>query len=203
VLDHSDFRSDLHGRLRRTARFIALTTYGHRDEAEQAIERVNRIHASVEGVLPDGTPYSARDPETLAWVHLAEATSFLEAHLRYVNPAMPMADQDRYFRQFAVVAEKLHAAPAPRSRKEAAELEQAMRPRLRGGEDARRVARLIIGQRPGGVAAVQPLLASAAVDLLPGYARTMLGLRSIGPAVVPVRAATHGIGLTLRWAFGR
>lgn len=38
VLDHSDFRADMHGRLRRTARFIAVTTYGHRDQAEKAIE---------------------------------------------------------------------------------------------------------------------------------------------------------------------
>src|SRR5262245_36948801 len=33
VWDHSHFRNDMHGRLRRTARFIALTTYGSRDEA--------------------------------------------------------------------------------------------------------------------------------------------------------------------------
>ena len=33
VLDHSNFREDMHGRLRRTARFIAVTTFGHRDDA--------------------------------------------------------------------------------------------------------------------------------------------------------------------------
>lgn len=203
VLDHSDFRADMHGRLRRTARFIAVTTYGHRDDAEKAIERVNRIHASVEGTLPDGTPYSARDPQTLAWVHLAEATSFLEAHLRYVRPSMPPAEQDAYFRQFAVIARKLHAEPVPENREEAAELELAMRPRLQGSEQARSVARMILEQRPRGSAAVQPLLAAAAVDLLPPYARTMLGLRPSGAGALPVRAATHGLARTLRWAFGR
>src|SRR4028119_1729994 len=40
VWDHSDFRADMHGRLRRTARFVALTTYGGREEAEAAIARV-------------------------------------------------------------------------------------------------------------------------------------------------------------------
>ena len=203
VLDHSDFQADMHGRLRRTARFIAVTTYGHRDDAEKAIERVNRIHASVEGTLPDGTPYSARDPQTLAWVHLAEATSFLDAHLRYVRPSMPMAEQDAYFRQFAVIARKLHAGPVPESRGEAAELELAMRPRLQGTDQARAVARMILQQRPRGSAAVQPLLAAAAVDLLPPYARTMLGLRSSGVEALPVRAATYGLARTLRWAFGR
>ena len=33
VLDHSNFREDMHGRLQRTARFIAVTTFGHRDVA--------------------------------------------------------------------------------------------------------------------------------------------------------------------------
>jgi uncharacterized protein (DUF2236 family) len=203
VLDHSDFRADMHGRLRRTARFIAVTTYGHRDDAEKAIERVNRIHASVEGRLPDGTTYSARDPRTLAWVHLAEATSFLEAHLRYVQPSMPPREQDAYFRQSAVIARKLGADPVPETRSEAAELEREMQPHLQGSEQAKAIARLILEQRPRGVGAIQPLLAAAAVDLLPPYARTMLDLRSGGAEALPVRAATFGIARTLRWAFGR
>src|SRR3954470_22896371 len=47
VWDHSNFRADMHGRLRRTARFIALTTYGGREEAEAVIARVRRIHDQV------------------------------------------------------------------------------------------------------------------------------------------------------------
>lgn len=164
---------------------------------------MNRIHAAVAGTLPDGTRYSARDPQTLAWVHLAEAMSFLEAYLRYVRPSMPAAEQDAYYRQFAVIARKLHAEPVPESRSEAAELERAMRPRLQGSEQAKAVARLILGQRPRGVGAMQPLLAAAAVDLLPPYARTMLDLRAAGAGAVPVRAATYGLSRTLRWAFGR
>ena len=55
VWDHSKFKTDLHGRLRRTAHFIALTTYGGRAEAETAIARVRRIHESVQGSLANGT----------------------------------------------------------------------------------------------------------------------------------------------------
>ena len=98
VLDHSNFRTDMHGRLRRTARFIAVTTFGHRDDAMAAVDRVNRIHAKVGGTLPDGTAYSATDPRTLAWVHVAEATSFLAAYLRHVRPDMPGSEQDEYYR---------------------------------------------------------------------------------------------------------
>ena len=77
VLDHSNFREDMHGRLRRTAQFIAVTTFGHRDRAHAAIQRVNAIHAKINGTLPDGTPYNAANPRTLAWVHVVEAQSFL------------------------------------------------------------------------------------------------------------------------------
>jgi uncharacterized protein (DUF2236 family) len=54
VWDHSNFRADMHGRLRRTARFIALTTYGGQTEAEAAIARVRAVHDHVRGTLPNG-----------------------------------------------------------------------------------------------------------------------------------------------------
>src|SRR5947209_19018463 len=54
VWDHSDVAEDQLGRLRRTARFIAVTTYGHRDLALEAIAKVNGIHEQVRGTLPDG-----------------------------------------------------------------------------------------------------------------------------------------------------
>ena len=139
VLDHSDFRHDMHGRLRRTARFIAVTTFGHRDDARAAIARVNRIHERVGGALPDGTPYSARDPRTLAWVHVAEATSFLAAYLRHVDPALPPAARDEYYRQFAVVARALGADPVPESEAEARAIFAELRGELRTSPEAQRI----------------------------------------------------------------
>ena len=204
VLDHSTFRSDMHGRLRRTARFIAVTTYGHRDEAAKAIDRVNRIHATVTGDMPDGSTYSAQEPRVLAWVHLAESISFLDAHLRYVRPDMPRSDRDQYFAQFAVVARKLHADPVPETEFEARALLQEMRGELSGGREARQVAREILDARGTGPAgAIQPMLASAAVDLLPPFARSMLGLPRPGLSTLATRAGTFTMGRTLRWAFAR
>ena len=202
VLDHSDFRADMHGRLRRTARFIAVTTFAHRDEAMAAIARVNRIHAQVSGTLPDGTAYSASDPRTLAWVHVAEATSFLEAYIAYVRPALPVAEQDEYFRQFAVIARALGAAPVPVTRGEADALVAELRPDLATSEAAREIASLVLTQRPQGApAAVQRALGTAAVDLLPSYARTMLGLERPRLTAMPARIATRTMSETLRWAF--
>ena len=202
VLDHSNFRSDMHGRLRRTARFIAVTTFGHRDDAQAAIDRVNRIHAAVGGTLPDGSPYSASDPRVLAWVHVAEATSFLAAYLRHVRPDMPGAEQDEYYRQFAVIALALGADPVPTSRAEAEAIFRELCGDLAASPAAREVADLVLGQRPKGAPpAVQALLGAEAVALLPPFARSMLGLERPGLAAIPARAATWGMGKTLRWAF--
>ena len=202
VLDHSNFRADMHGRLRRTARFIATTTFGHRDEAMRAIERVNRIHTKVGGTLPDGTPYAATDPRVLAWVHVAEATSFLAAYLRHVRPGMPGHEQDEYYRQFAVVARALGADPVPLDRNEAEAIFRDLRGDLTTSVEAREVADLVLNQRPEGAPrAVQAMLGSEAVALLPPFARSMLGLERPGLAALPARAATWGAGKTLRWAF--
>ncbi len=202
VLDHSDFRSDMHGRLRRTARFIAVTTFAQRDEAAAAIARVNRIHARVSGTLPGGAAYAASNPRTLAWVHVAEATSFLDAYLAYVRPDMPLAEQDRYFRQFAVIARALGADPVPDTRTHAEALVSELRADLASSEAAKEIARLVLSQRPKGAPiGVQRALGTAAVDLLPPYARTMLGIERPGIIAGPARLATRAMSDTLRWAF--
>lgn len=113
VWDHSHFREDMQGRLRRTARFIAITTYGDRAQAKRAIERVRAVHGFVTGQMPDGRPYRADDPSLLAWVHVVEAYSFLKAWIRYGEPMMRVADQDRYFTEIAVIGETMGADPVP------------------------------------------------------------------------------------------
>ncbi|MFN3989979.1 MAG: oxygenase MpaB family protein [Erythrobacter sp.] len=202
VLDHSNFREDMHGRLRRTARFIAVTTFAHRDEAMKAIDRVNRIHAKVGGTLPDGTPYSATNPRTLAWVHVTEAMSFLAGYLRHVRPAMPGCEQDEYYRQFAIIARALGADPVPETRREAEAIFRALRADLKTSPAAREVAGLVLNQRPKGTPpGLQMMLGADAVAMLPPFARAMLGLHHPGLAAMPARAATWGMGRTLRWAF--
>ncbi len=83
VGEHSDFRQDPLGRLRRTVFFLGTTTYCSLPEAEAAVAAVRRVHLSVSGVTPEGRRYRADDPDLLAWVHATEVDSFLEAFLRY------------------------------------------------------------------------------------------------------------------------
>ena len=202
VLDFSNFRSDMHGRLSRTAHFITDTTFAHRDTAMAAIERVNRIHTKVSGTLPDGTPYSATDPRTLAWVHVAEATSFLAGYMRVARPNMPGGEQDEYFRQFAVVARALNADPVPTDRREAEAIFRELRADLSTSAEAREVAQFVGNIKPEGTPpALQKAIVGEAIALLPPFARSMLGLEMPPLGGLPARAATWGVGRTLRWAF--
>ena len=203
VWDHSNFREDMLGRLRRTARFISLTTYASREEAEAAMARVRTVHAQVSGTLPDGTNYSADDPQLLAWVHVSEALSFLNARIRYAEPGMPHVDQDRYFEEMSGIALALGADPVPRSRAAAEQLVERMRPQLLCDARTREVAAIVLKQRPDNLAmaAAQRVIGQAAVDLLPDWAREMHGLRSTFMTRPFVRTSTLAMAKTLRWAF--
>ncbi len=202
VLDFSNFRTDLHGRLSRTAHFITDTTFAHRDVAMASIERVNRIHKSVNGTLPDGSRYSATDPRTLAWVHVAESTSFLAGYMRVSRPDMPGQEQDEYFRQFALVARALGADPVPLDRREAEAIFRELRQDLKTSAEAREVAEFVVNVKPEGAPpALQKAIVAESIALLPPFARSMLGLERPGLGGIPARAATWGVGRTLRWAF--
>lgn len=202
VWDHSNFRADMHGRLRRTARFIAKTTYADRAIAQAAIDHVRAIHGRVTGRLPDGTPYRADDRALLAWVHVTETTSFLAAWVRYGEPLMSAADKDRYVADMAVIGEAMGADPLPRTLAQARAIIQAMRPALRADARTIEVARLVLG-RPSLRARDLPqrLAMEAAIDLLPDWAQRMHGLSTSAIERPLVRAGTFGVAQTLRWAF--
>lgn len=202
VWDHSNFRDDMLGRLRRTARFIALTTYGSADEAMAAIAKVRSVHDRVNGLLPDGTPYSATDPKLLAWVHVSESICFLDAWVRYGEPDMSRADQDRYYADFARIAVALGSDPVPQTRDEAERLLLSMRSGLACDARTREVASFVMRQRPENPleASIQAMITEAAADLLPPWAREMHGLES-GITRPIARLGTLSAARAIRWAF--
>ena len=177
VWDHSNFRYDMHGRLRRTARFVALSTYGSWSEAEEAIARVKGVHQRVTGSLPDGEPYRANDPELLTWVHATEAYCFLEAWKRFVQPTMSPAQQDRYFLEMRKVALRLGADDVPASRREILDYLQSMRRQLDVSERTREIIKLLLFPPLQSVAfmPLQRMMSQAAVDLLPRWASFQCG----------------------------
>ena len=202
VWDHSGVAEDQLGRLRRTARFIATTTYAQRDAALAAIAKVKAIHEQVSGTLPDGREYRATDPSLLAWVHVAGAVNFLDSWRRYAQPRMSRADQDTYFAESGEIARMLDADPVPQSRAEAERLIADFRAELRADDRSRAFRDLVLKTPARSIreAPAQLLLMNAAVDLMPEFARDMHGLSP--PLVAPVlRGATFGLAGTIRWAF--
>lgn len=204
VWDHSKFRSDMVGRLRRTARFIAVTTYGDRAGAEAAIARVRGVHQRLGGTLRDGTPYRADDPALLAWVHVTEAWSFLAAWQRYGARRLSPWEEDRYFAEFARIGTALGAEDVPTSSAGVARALDQARPVLDADYRTYEVARLVLGHLPDNPLALplQRITMQAAVDLLPAWARRMHELDP-SPALMEPLVTTGALGLakTLRWAF--
>nr|WP_238560172.1 oxygenase MpaB family protein [Sphingomonas sp. Mn802worker] len=201
VWDHSGFRDDRHGRLKRTARFIAATTFGSTEQARTAIAQVRRIHDCIGGVMPDGTRYTANDPVLLTWVHVAEVDSFLRAYLRYRDQRMSAIDQDRYLAETATVAEALGATDVPRSRAAIDAYFASIRPDLRADHRTREVAQALLA--PGddrATTSAMNLAVAAAIDLLPPWAQALHGRSLPTYARSAVRLGANSMGSVLRWA---
>lgn len=113
VWDHSSFREDLKGRLGRTAFFIAATTYGSHEMANNAINRVNQIHQKVTGFDEFNQPYRADDSELLAWIHLTETRSFMRSYESYRSESLRAQEKDQYFAEMKILGEKLGAIDLP------------------------------------------------------------------------------------------
>jgi len=202
VWDHSNFRQDLLGRLRRTSQFISGTTFGSTRDANWLIEKVRTIHLQVLGTAADGRPYAASDPDLLTWVHVAEVSSFLAAHIRYRNPHMPIADQDAYYGEIALIAERLGARNVPHSRQQIADYLQAMRPQLLCDARSHEVVQVLLdAPAPSRLAKpVGSLMLRAGIDLLPEWASEMLELQQHPLQRKLIRLGINTTAPVLRWA---
>ncbi len=202
VWDHSNFREDLLGRLRRTSQFISGTTFGATGDAEWLIDKVRTIHLQVTGTAPDGRPYAASDPDLLTWVHVAEVSSFLAAHLRYRNPHLPRTEQDAYYNEIALIAERLGARDVPRSCQQVEDYLQRMRPQLHCDTRSHEVIQILL-DAPAPSRLAQPvgkLMLHAGIDLLPGWAQAMLGLQHGALQQRLIRLGLQRTAPVLRWA---
>ncbi|HWU05937.1 MAG TPA: oxygenase MpaB family protein [Streptomyces sp.] len=200
---HSGYRGDPWGRLQRTSTFLAVTTYGTADHAQQAVDRVRSVHGQVRGTAPSGERYAAADPHLLGWVHVAEVESFLLAHQRFGAEPLDAAGYDGYIADTARVAEALGVIDPPRTRTELTARLGAYRGELRPTLEAREAARFILLRPPLPWAARAPyaVLAANAVAALPRWARTSLELpRLSGTAEACITPTGHALTAAIRWA---
>jgi uncharacterized protein (DUF2236 family) len=195
VDQHSDFRTDPWGRLRRTSEYLTATTFGDTATAHQWAARVRAVHRRVHGIDPvTGRAYSADDPELLLWVHAVEVDSFLVAYRQYAGPVSD-EDADRYVAEMVRAAELvgLTAKEVPAS---IAELRVyldsvtglALSPAAKEGMRYVLAPPLPLAARPLWAAA-----ATAAVAILPEHVRDLYGLRWWPVATPVVRAGVYGL----------
>lgn len=183
VWEHSSFRTDPLGRLKRTGLAAMVTVYGARSAAEAMIAGVGRQHARVVGRTPDGQAYRAIDTELLDWVQATASFGFLEAYCALVSP-LSDADKDRFYAEGAPAAQLYGAVGAPRSRAAFEAQLSAMLPRLEASAIVLEFLTLMRETRiaPGPVSLLQRPLIRAAVGLVPQAVRAVLDL---GPEWLP------------------
>lgn len=175
VYDHSNFRDDLVGRLRRTTSFVTCTSYGPVAEVEALVAKVKRIHTRVRGFTEDGQPYSADAPALLTWVHVTEAYGFLQGCRRYCRD-VPEAVADRYYDEHRRVAEALGATNVPASEAAVTAYFDQQRRVLRFDARSREVLEVLSSIRlPVPMAGIsRELFLGAGAALLPEWATEML-----------------------------
>jgi uncharacterized protein (DUF2236 family) len=195
VDQHSDFRTDPWGRLRRTSQYITDTIFGDTATAQAAGARVRAIHRRVRGIDPvTGRAYRADDPELLLWIHAVEVHSFLTSFRRY-GGRLSDSDAERYVAEMVRSAELvgMHAEDVPHDL-------ATLRSYLRGVHNlcvtpaAREGLRLVLSPPaplPGRLAWTIPV--AAAVAILPRRVRELYGLVWFEPADPAVRLAVTAL----------
>jgi uncharacterized protein (DUF2236 family) len=206
VAAHSSYRRDLWRRLVRTLRALYLITYGSRDEADEVARAVRSAHGHVRGTtatrlgpFPAGTPYSAEDPELMAWVHATLVHASLAAYQRFERP-LSLRDQERYYAEMTFVA-RLFGTPGSAIPPTLAAFQAYFSAQLDGAtitvtQPARDVAAAVMRPPlPGLVRMVAPAHRLATVALLPPRIREEYGF-ALTSAQRPLVAAA---GRSLRW----
>ena len=203
VSQHSGFRGDPWGRLQRTSRFLATTTYGTIADAERSIAAVRAIHRRVRGTTSAGRPYRADDPHLLGWIHAAQVDSFLTTYRVFGAEPLDESETDAYVRQCGFVATKLGVVNPPQTVAELDEVLAGYRPELKLSPAAKDAAEMLLRNPPlaGPQRFGYAILAAGAVSTLPIWARSTLLLPTL-PATdrLVTRPLTRSALGTIRWA---
>jgi uncharacterized protein (DUF2236 family) len=204
VAQHSAYKDDPFGRLRRTSHYVGDVSFAPTEEALAAIALVKRVHKRVQGIAPDGRAYSANDPHLLAWVHHALVDSFLRSYQTYGAEPLSSADADQYVAEQAKLAE-LIGGVSPEPARSVAELQawlRAIRPEMKATREARDAAFFLLTvAMPPAMTAAYSVLLTAAISSLPRFVRRGLWLPSSQLATkVLVEPTARAMTRTLSWA---
>jgi uncharacterized protein (DUF2236 family) len=179
VWNHSTFRADPLGRLRRTGLAAMVTVYGPRSIALPMIAGVVRMHERVQGVTPAGEAYRANDTRLLTWVQATASFGFGEAYSAYVARLNP-GEVDALHLEGAPASRLYGALQAPNSAAELRDLFDSMRGRLEPSDIVFEFLEIMTRTAafPQPLRMLQRTLVRAAVELIPDWIRDRLGLTS-------------------------
>lgn len=203
VAQHSRYQDDPFGRLLQTANFISATTFGSKETARVAIERVLNVHQFVHGVADDGAAYDANDPHLLLWVHCTELFMFLNAYQRFGARRLSDVEADTYVEEMVQIAFDLGVTSPPRSVSELNAALLTFRSELHLVPDGA-VARDFIAHgvmKSRSQRVVHRLLVRSAWSLLPSWAQELLGVRTNAFSErLVIRPSTRVLSLLCRLA---
>jgi uncharacterized protein (DUF2236 family) len=118
VAAHSQFEHAPLQRLWRTLDLSLTIVFGSAADALAAVKQIERVHASVHGLLSEdvgpfrrGTPYDANDPALLLWVHATLVDSAVHAYERFVARLTP-AERAALYRESMISARLFGIPPA-------------------------------------------------------------------------------------------
>jgi len=178
----SMYQRDPWARLIRTLQMQSTMTFGTRAEADEAADRINRLHRKVNGIDPHtGEAYDALDIDLLLWVHAALEVSsiyFFERTVRTLTPE----ERQRYHEENLLAAELMllpkERVPASYIDLEGYVSEVASSPRLEMSDVAENVADIIrTGPVPALIKPVWSFIRFAAFGTLPPPLRELYGVK--------------------------
>jgi uncharacterized protein (DUF2236 family) len=176
-------------RLARTAKIQETVFLGGKDETDEVLAGVHRLHETIEGQLPDaagphpaGTHYSALAPELMLWTLAVIADSGRAIYETLIRP-LTEAELEDLWQDYVRFAELFglprSAVPASHREFEAWWSEKLARPGLRPTEHALELAPLLAFSQPVPTAARLNLAAQNHIirGTLPARVREIFGIR--------------------------
>ena len=211
VADHTRFGQHPAEYFRRAWRTIGAMlnlTFGTEEEARATADRINKLHVPVNGAIPRdlgshaaGTPYSARDPELLRWVHATLIDSLPLAYETFVGPLADW-EKDAYCREAGSAAALLglpsDAAPQTMGELESYMADMFARGEIEVTEPARALAHVLLHPHLGPASPLFGIARFVTTGLLPAAIRDQYGFSWSPRRERSFRALTAGTRQTHR-----
>jgi uncharacterized protein (DUF2236 family) len=205
VGEHSCYREDPWGRLYRTIDLYTSVIFGSQAQADDASRRLWALHGRVHGVtrhaggrFAAGTPYAARDPDLLLWVHATMVDTDLLVFERYLG-TLTSGGSARYYEEQKLLAERFGLLPRERQPATLVELGDYVQTML--GSDALAVTPVLSDVADAVLHPPAPFIARPAMELvklvtvglLPTRLRRELGLTWTPAHEVVLAASRHAL----------